>query len=33
LNATHKYHDAQHGFKELGIIVKDVGIDFGQLMK
>jgi len=33
LNATHKYHDAQHSFKELGIIAKDVSIDFGQLMK
>ena len=33
LNATHKYHDAQHSFKELGIIVKDVSIDFNQLMK
>lgn len=33
LNATHKYHEAQHDFKELGIVVKDVSIDFGQLMK
>jgi len=33
LNATHKYHDAQHSFKDLGIIAKDVSIDFGQLMK
>ncbi len=33
LNATHKFHDAQHNFKELGIIAKDVSIDFGQLMK
>lgn len=33
LNATHKFHEAQHGFKELGIIAKDVSIDFGQLMK
>lgn len=33
LNATHKLHDAQHEFKELGIIVKDVSVDFGQLMK
>jgi dihydrolipoamide dehydrogenase len=33
LNATHKFHEAQHGFKELGIIAKDVTIDFGQLMK
>lgn len=33
LNATHKFHEAQHGFKDLGIIAKDVSIDFGQLMK
>jgi dihydrolipoamide dehydrogenase len=33
LNATHKYHDAQHSFKELGIIATDVSIDFNQLMK
>lgn len=33
LNATHKFHEAQHDFKELGIVAKDVSIDFGQLMK
>ncbi len=33
LNATHKLHEAQHDFKELGIVVKDVSMDFGQLMK
>ena len=33
LNATHKYHDAQHNFKDLGIVVKEVSIDFAQLMK
>jgi dihydrolipoamide dehydrogenase len=33
LNATHKLHEAQHDFKELGIVVKDVSIDYGQLMK
>lgn len=33
LNATHKYHDAQHSFKELGINVKEVSMDFAQLMK
>jgi dihydrolipoamide dehydrogenase len=33
LNATHKFHEAQHSFKDLGIIAKDVTIDFGQLMK
>lgn len=33
LNATHKLHEAQHEFKELGIVVKDVSVDYGQLMK
>ena len=33
LNATHKLHEAQHDFKELGIVVKDVSVDYGQLMK
>lgn len=33
LNATHKFHEAQHSFKDLGIIAKDVTIDFAQLMK
>lgn len=33
LNATHKYHEAQHSFKDLGINVKEVSMDFGQLMK
>lgn len=33
LNATHKYHEAQHSFKELGINVKEVSMDFAQLMK
>ena len=33
LNATHKYHDAQHTFKDLGIVAKEISIDFGQLMK
>jgi dihydrolipoamide dehydrogenase len=33
LNATHKLHEAQHEFKDLGIVVKDVSVDFGQLMK
>ena len=33
LNATHKYHEAQHSFKDLGIIAKDISMDFGQLMK
>jgi dihydrolipoamide dehydrogenase len=33
LNSTHKLHEAQHDFKELGIVVKDVGVDFGVLLK
>ena len=33
LNATHKFHEAQHSFKDLGIVVKDVSINFEQLMK
>ena len=33
LNATHKYHEAQHSFKDLGIVAKDISMDFGQLMK
>lgn len=28
LNATHKLHEAQHSFKDMGIIAKDVSIDF-----
>jgi dihydrolipoamide dehydrogenase len=33
LNATHKLHDAQHKFKELGIVTGPVSVDFPQLMK
>jgi dihydrolipoamide dehydrogenase len=33
LNATHKFHEAQHDYAELGIVVKDVSIDYTQLMK
>jgi dihydrolipoamide dehydrogenase len=33
LNATHKYHEAQHEFKELGIVASGVSIDYPQLMK
>ena len=33
LNATHKYHEAQHVFKDLGIVAKEISIDFAQLMK
>ena len=33
LNSTHKFHEAQHDFKEFGIVAKDVTVDFGALMK
>ena len=33
LNATHKLHEAQHSFKDLGIVCSDVKIDYAQLMK
>jgi dihydrolipoamide dehydrogenase len=33
LNATHKLHEAQHDFKELGIVVDNVKVDYAQLMK
>ena len=33
LNASHKYHEAQHSYKEFGINVQGLGIDFKQLMK
>lgn len=33
LNATHKLYEAKHEFKELGIKVGDLGVDYGQLMK
>jgi dihydrolipoamide dehydrogenase len=33
LNATHKLHEAQHDFKELGILVDNTRIDYTQLMK
>lgn len=33
LNSTHKLHEAQHDFKELGIVVKDVNVDYPQLQK
>lgn len=32
LNATHKLHEAQHDFKDLGIETGPVSINFGQLM-
>lgn len=33
LNATHKLHEAQHDFKNFGINVENVSMDFGVLMK
>ena len=33
LNATHKLHDAQHGFEEIGIETGPVKINFGKLMQ
>ena len=33
LNATHKYHEAQKGFKEFGISISGLGVDFGKLMQ
>ena len=32
LNATHKLHEAQHSFKDLGIVTGPVSIDYKQLM-
>lgn len=33
LNSTHKLHEAQHQFKDIGIVTGPVTMDFGQLMK
>merc|ERR1712086_552320 len=33
LNSTHKYHEAQHQFKDIGIEVGEVNMNFPQLMK
>ena len=33
LHASHKYQESIHGFKELGIKVEDVKLDFKQFMK
>jgi len=33
LNATHKLHEAQHDFKQLGIETGPVKVNFPQLMK
>lgn len=33
LNSTHKFHEAKHEFAEIGIMAKDVTMDFPKLMK
>jgi dihydrolipoamide dehydrogenase len=33
LNATHKFHDAQHHFKQMGIEVGDCKVNWGQMQK
>lgn len=33
LHASHKFQESIHGFKELGIKVEDVKLDFKQFMK
>ena len=33
LNATHKLHEAQHTFKDMGIVTGPVTVDYAQLMK
>ena len=33
LNATHKLHEAQHSFKDMGINVGEVSVNFDQLQK
>lgn len=33
LHASHKYQDALHEYKHLGISVKDLSLDFKQMMK
>ena len=33
LNATHKLHEAQHSFKDMGIVTGPVTVDYPQLMK
>jgi dihydrolipoamide dehydrogenase len=33
LYASHKYHEALHDYKELGIAAKGVEIDFKQMMR
>ena len=33
LNSTHKFHDAQHNFADIGIKTGEVSMDFPQLMK
>ena len=33
LHASHKYQEALHDYKELGIVAKGVSVDFKQMMK
>ena len=33
LNSTHKFHEAKHEFAEIGIMAKDVTMDFPKLMQ
>lgn len=33
LNASHKYHDAVHSFKNYGIVVDNVRVDWGAMQK
>lgn len=33
LNATYKFHEAQKGFKDFGIQMSSLSVDFTQLMK
>ena len=33
MNATHKFHEAKHEFESIGIIAKDIHVDFPKLMK
>ena len=32
LNSTHKFHEAKHDFESIGIMAKEVTMDFGKLM-
>ena len=33
LNATHKFYEAKHEFKDFGIVASNLSIDYQQLMK